>query len=306
MSYHTFSSPFYPAYPHLPLPNSTPLNLTLPSPWLSPPLYPPSPTFPPVPLPYPTISCPTPFHTSILSSILPSPPIPLPFPPLAALPSHPLLSPFTLPYLLHDTPLHNTLPYPPLFPTQSLLSHPLSLNQLCTTPLYPPISSPLSYPTLPDSIPCTISNPALLSSPPLPSLYHSLPSLPSPPILSSPPLPYPTLLHDIPLHHTLPYPPLFPTQSLLSHPLSLNQLCTTPLYPPIPSPLSYPTLPDSIPCTISNPALLSSPSLYPSLLFPTIPSTPRLRPKRLVKKHVGPKGLGAETSRAETAWCRNV
>ena len=148
---------------------------------------------------------------------------------------------------------------------------------------------------------------ALLHSTPLysPLSSHPIP-LPFPPLtalaaLPSSPLPF-TLPYSTTLHSTIPYPtPPFPypvptTSSPLSQPTQHHSTLT-----PIPSLLSYPTLPDSIPCTISYPALFSSPSLYPSLLFPTIPFTLRLR-----LKHLGPKGVGAKTSRAEIAWCRNV
>ena len=76
----TFSSLLYPTVPYpiptfLPLPNSTPLNSTLPSPWLSPPLYPPSPILPsrPFTLPYHTLPYSIPLLFTLLYPPLPSP-----------------------------------------------------------------------------------------------------------------------------------------------------------------------------------------------------------------------------------------
>ena len=167
--------------------------------------------------------------------------------------------------LPNSTLLHSTQPSPPL-------GSPLPF----TRPLQSFHPVPLPYHTLPYSIPLLYT----LLYPPLPSplLFPPLAAFASSPL----PL-YPTLHHDTPPYLTL--PSFFPTQSLPSQP--------TP---------HHSTLPHSIPCTISYPALHSSPPYpYPSLSLPTIPSTPRVRPKSL-----GPKGIGTETSKAETAWCRNV
>ena len=197
------------------------------------------------------------------------------------------------------------LPYP-------TLPNPHLPPQLYSTQLNPPLPlalpSPLpalSNPSLP-SLYTTLPYPALLhstplysplSSPPIPLPFPPLAALPSNPLLSPFILPYPTLPSTPPYLTLPPFPyPVPTTSSPLSQPTQHHSAL-----PPIPSLLSYPTLPDSIPCTISYPALFSSPSLYPSLLFPTIPFTPHLR-----LKHLGPKGVGAETSRAEIAWCRNV
>ena len=85
------------------------------------------------------------------------------------------------------------------------------------------------------------------------------------------------------LHYTLPYRP-FSLPSPYHLILSLSQ--PIPHYSTLPSlplsPLSYPTLPHSIPCTISYPALLSSPPLYP-----TIPSTSTAEIRVLVNSKFG-------------------
>ena len=146
-------------YPHLPSPPqlystqlNPPLPLALPSPL-------PALSNPSLPSLYPTL----PYLAVLNSTPLYSSSSLLLFPPLAALPSHPLLSPFTLPYSMT---LHSTIPYTTILfslPSPYHLSQPTPHHS--TLPSHPlPFILPYSTPFHP----CTISYPALLSSPPYP------------------------------------------------------------------------------------------------------------------------------------------
>ena len=334
------SPPLYPILPSSLLPSPTPvypLPFTLPYPIIPCPPHSILPLFPPPPLssrlPYPTLSyisfhysphlpCPAPFHA----------PTPLNFT---------LPSPFTITFiyypslsytaLLHSTPLYPTLPYSiqlsyhtfspsPLYPTLP----PTYLPILNSTPLNPPLPLTLPYPPLYPPSP-NLSSPlftlpyytqhySILLPSPYPSPLATLPPLLCPPFT----IPYSTKLHSTIPYHTLPF--TLPNPYHLT--LSLQQLRSTPLYYPIPSPLSYNTLypiPHRVhilPCTTLLPsAPLPFTLACLTLPYPTISSTQRVRPKSLgdetsraerAPKRLGATMLGAEMSRAETSWCRNV
>ena len=182
-----------------------------------------------------------------------------------------------------------------------------------------------NQPTYPTSIYLPFSN----STPVKPPLPFTLPILPSPPlpspilpysiplhftILSSslpPPFPFPPLAALPPrlttlLHSTLPYLtlPYHTLPSLLPYPIpTISSPLLSSYSAPPDSTLPYPTLPTLIPTPyLAYPALLSS-TLLPSPL--PYPSQQSLHSTSKAKR-LGPKRIGVETSRAESACCWNV